>query len=197
MDGPLENILQHFLQISRVLWKQYLSIWWTELLLTWWRIKGTYYINRKDEGLIAIFITISKCIELFCYTQCLVTCSNYYFVSGMYNITNWLFHGIRFSTFIKNIYFKLQKKKRKEKSHPLKKSFFLCCIFYSNINASLIYNICKLPVTLFLSVKETGFTIIIFSLKTQNYVSLSAKLSWTYFSMIYYIKSFVKFFSVG
>ena len=122
--GSLENIFQPLLQEPRVLWKRYLSISWTELLWACWRNKGTYYINKKNRGLITIFLTIFKCIEFFCYTKCLVTCFNYYIVSGMYNENGkWLIHGIRFRKFINHIQFKLLKKKKKISS--IEKFLFL------------------------------------------------------------------------
>ena len=159
-------------------------------------LKNQWKLLHKQKGQRINYhlITILKCTELFCYTKCLVTCCNYYFVSGMYNIrkmaTPW--HKVF------NIYksYSVQVAKKKEKYHPLKISFFSCYIFYSKIDASIIYNICNLQVTLFWSVNQIGFTITICSLKTQNYVSISTKLSWIYFSMIYYSKCFAKLFWV-
>ena len=163
--GSLENIFQPLLQEPRVLWKRYLSISWTELLWACWRNKGTYYINKKNRGLITIFITIFKCIEFFCYTKCLITCFNYYIVSGMYNENGkWLIHGIRFRKFRNHIQFKLLKKKKKNLIH------WKIPFSYAASTTFLIYNTCNLQVTLFLSVNQIDFTITICSLKTQNYV---------------------------
>ena len=51
-------------------------------------LKNQWKLLHKQKGQRINYhlITIWKCIELFCYTKCLVTCCNYYFVSGMYNI---------------------------------------------------------------------------------------------------------------
>ena len=66
--------------------------------------QGIYYIIKKDRTLIPSFVIIIKCIELFCYKKCLVTCNNNYTPLFQECIMQekWTFQGIKFSTFYKS-----------------------------------------------------------------------------------------------